>query len=94
MLEHKCSKLVEKKKKEKAVHFFRLWVMCLGLGYVSLHQSHSLGDLQRHKAEGTSPPDVSRTSHQTGRVTVHDRERLRHTENVAEGSQQAEIFTK
>lgn len=90
MLEHKCPKLVKKKK--KAVHFFRQNYLCLG--YVSLYQSHSLGDLQRHKAEGTSPPDVSRTSHQTGRVTVHDRERLRHTENVAEGSQQAEIFTK
>ena len=88
MLEYKCSKLVKKR------DFFLVRQHYRCLGYVSPHQSHSPGDLHRHKAEGASPPDMPRTSHQTGRVTAHDRERSRHTENIAEGCQQAEIFTK
>lgn len=65
MLEHKRSELV---KKREIIFFFRQNYQCLG--YASPHQPHSPGDLHKHKAEGTSPPDTPRTSHQTGRVTA------------------------
>lgn len=82
---HKHSKLIKKRD-----FFLKTFLggkcrgeskMSLHLCYVSPHQPYSPGDLHRHKEEGTSSPGMSRTSHQAGRVTAHNRESLSHGHN-------------
>lgn len=80
MLEHKCSQIIKKRDIAVSRHHYHL------LSYVSPLQPHSPGDLHKHKAEGTSPSGALRTSHQTGRVTVSNREGLRHRENIAKAA--------
>lgn len=88
MLEHKRSELV---KKREIIFFLdkttSVWVMQAHISLTLLVTSTSTRQRAHH------PPIHPELLTKLAELQ-HDRERSRHTENVAEGSQQAEIFTK